>query len=115
MRITTTVGGKGRFRRHFELQQKKEEEEEINLKIKCKQLPAITAESELVGATVVNTEGKKIEHLKKSLPNTLKIKCTIVNTKINTIQQINATKGIKVQQKYTKLEKKDKQMLKEVL
>lgn len=85
---------------------KKKEEEEINLKIKCKQLPAITAESELVGATVVNTEGKKIEHLKKSLPNTLKIKCTIVNTKINTIQQINATKGIKVQQKYTKLEKK---------
>lgn len=66
MRITTTVGGKGRFRRHFELQQKKEEEEEeINLKIKCKQLPAITAESELVGATVVNTEGKKIEHLKR--------------------------------------------------
>lgn len=59
-----------------------------------------------MGATVVNTEGKKIEHLKKSLPNTLKIKCTIVNTKINTIQQINATKGIKVQQKYTKLEKK---------
>lgn len=33
----------------------------------------------------------------------------------STIQQINATKGIKVQQKYTKLEKKDKQMLKEVL
>lgn len=64
MRITTTVGGKGRFRRHFELQQKKKEEE-INLKIKCKQLPAITAESELVGATVVNTEGKKIEHLKR--------------------------------------------------
>lgn len=65
MRITTTVGGKAGLEDTLNCSKKKKEEEEINLKIKCKQLPAITAESELVGATVVNTEGKKIEHLKR--------------------------------------------------
>lgn len=35
-----------------------------NHKIMCKQLPAITAEFELVGETVVATEGKKTEPLR---------------------------------------------------